>query len=78
MIGNDVLRWALTALLLAASLYVAFRAGRKSPPATRVGSSLHAAMLAAMAYMLAAMDVHSAGATLAGPSAAGMPGRRRA
>ena len=78
MIGNDALRWALTALLLAAALYAAFRAGRKSPPTIRVGSSLHAAMLAAMAYLLEAMDVHSAGAPLAGPSAAGMPGRCRA
>ena len=146
MIGNDVLRWALTALLLAAALYAGVRAGRKSPPAARVGYALHAAMLvamvpmlvpglrwpalpqivffglaawwfalravsrrpvparvsvtdagpvpggragpagrgtllynaltmAAMAYMLAAMDVHGAGAPLAGPSAAGTPGQ---
>lgn len=145
MIGNEVLRWGLTALLLAASLYAAFRAGRPSPPATRVGFGLHAAMMfamvlmvvpglhgpalpqillfglaawwfvlravawrpapagmhapaarralgrragtagrgtllynaltmAAMAYMLAAMAVHDAGASLAGPSAAGIPG----
>ena len=52
MIGNDVLRWGLAALLLAASLYAAVRAGRKSPPATRVGFALHAAMLVAMVAML--------------------------
>ena len=147
MIGNEVLRWALAALLLAASLYAAVRAGRTSPPATRVGFALHAAMMiamvpmlvpgprwwpalpqvlffglaawwfalravsrrpvtagpqapaagpghsrraggagrgtllynaltmAAMAYMLAAMDAHGAGAPLAGPEAAGLPGQ---
>ncbi len=52
MIGNEVLRWALTALLLAASLYASVRAGRKSPPAARVGLALHAAMLVAMMAML--------------------------
>ena len=53
MIENGFLRWGLTALLLAASLYAAFRAGRKSPAATRVGFGLHAAMLTAMVLMLA-------------------------
>jgi hypothetical protein len=53
LIENGVLRWGLTALLLAASLYAAFRAGRKSPPATRVGFGLHAAMMTAMVLMLA-------------------------
>ena len=124
-------------MLLAASLYAAFRAGRKSPPATRVGFGLHAAMMtamilmlapglrwpslpqilffvlaawwfvlravsgrqlparlpapaegatrvsllyngltmAAMAYMLAAMDVHEGQGALAGPDAAGLPGQ---
>lgn len=52
MIENDFLRWGLTAPLLAAALYAAFRAGRKSPPATRVGFGLHAAMMAAMVLML--------------------------
>lgn len=52
MTGNDLLRWALTALLLAASVYAAVRAGRKSPPATRIGFALHAAMLVAMVPML--------------------------
>ncbi len=52
MIGIAALSWGLTALLLAASLYAAFRAGRKSPPATRVGFGIHAAMMAAMAVML--------------------------
>ncbi|AOT04459.1 DUF5134 domain-containing protein [Arthrobacter sp. U41] len=52
MIANDLLRWGLTAPLLAAALYAAFRAGRKSPPATRVGFGLHAAMMAAMVLML--------------------------
>ncbi|MDI3211075.1 hypothetical protein [Arthrobacter sp. AL12] len=52
MIGTDVLRWALAAMLLAASLYAAVRAGRKSPPAARVGFALHAAMLVAMVSML--------------------------
>ena len=146
MVGNEVLRWALTALLLAASLYAAVRAGGTSPPATRVGFGLHAAMMAAMvpmlvpglrwpalpqilffglaawwfalravsrrpvpaglrapatgparvrhaggagrcrllynalamaamAYMLVAMDAHGAGAPLAGPEAAGPPGQ---
>lgn len=144
MIGNEVLRGGLAALLLAALLYAAVRAGRKSPPATRAGFALHAAMLvamvamllpglrwpalpqivffglaawwfalravsrrpvtiserpgtaagpgragragrgsllynaltmAAMAYMLAAMDVHGASASLAGPEAAVIPGR---
>ena len=53
MIENGVLHWGLTALLLAASLYAAFRAGRKSPSDTRVGFGLHAAMMAAMVLMLA-------------------------
>ena len=53
VIGNGFLRWGLTALLLAASLYAAFRAGRKSPAAARVGFGLHAAMLTAMVLMLA-------------------------
>ncbi|MET3950058.1 hypothetical protein [Arthrobacter sp. UYEF36] len=52
MIENDVLRWGLMALLLAASLYAAFRAGRQSPPATRAGYGLHAAMMIAMMPML--------------------------
>ncbi|MEO5994380.1 MAG: DUF5134 domain-containing protein [Arthrobacter sp.] len=52
MIANDVARWGLTALLLAASLFAVFQASRKSPPATRVEYCLHAAMLAAMAAML--------------------------
>ncbi|MDN4644393.1 DUF5134 domain-containing protein [Arthrobacter sp. PsM3] len=52
MIGNDLLRCALTALLLAALLYAAFRAGRKSAAATRIGFGLHAAMMAAMVLML--------------------------
>ncbi|MGY2746734.1 hypothetical protein ACVWZ8_003851 [Arthrobacter sp. UYCu723] len=52
MIENDFLRWGLTALLLAASLYAAFRASRKSPAATRVGFGLHAAMMTAMVLML--------------------------
>lgn len=52
MIENQTLRWALMVLLLAAALYAAFRAIRKSPPATRVGLGLHAAMLTAMALML--------------------------
>ncbi|MET3923167.1 DUF5134 domain-containing protein [Arthrobacter sp. UYEF20] len=53
MIENEFLRLGLTALLLAASLYAAFRASRKSPPATRVGFGLHAAMMSAMVLMLA-------------------------
>ncbi|MGO4190260.1 DUF5134 domain-containing protein [Arthrobacter sp. YAF17] len=53
MIENGVLSWGLTALLLAASLYAAFRACRKSTPATRAGFGLHAAMMTAMALMLA-------------------------
>ena len=53
LIENEFLRWGLTALLLAASLYAAFRASRKSPPATRVGFGLQAAMLGAMVLMLA-------------------------
>jgi hypothetical protein len=52
LIGNDILRCALTALLLAALLYAAFRAGRKSAAATRIDFGLHAAMMAAMALML--------------------------
>lgn len=52
MIENDLLRWGLAAPLLAASLYAAFRAGRKSPPAIRAGFGLHAAMLTAMVLML--------------------------
>ena len=51
MIANDILRWGLTALLLAASLYAAVRAGRTSPPATRAGYGLHAAMMTAMVLM---------------------------
>lgn len=46
LIEDGFLRWGLTALLLAVWLYAAFRAGRKSPPATRVGYGLHAAMMA--------------------------------
>lgn len=46
------LSWVLPALLLAAAVYAAFRAGRTEPPATRMGFGLHAAMLAAMALML--------------------------
>ncbi|MDZ4351133.1 MAG: DUF5134 domain-containing protein [Arthrobacter sp.] len=140
MIENDVLRWGLMALLLGASLYAAFRAGRQSPPAIRAGYGLHAAMMiamvpmlvpglqwpalpqivffalaawwfilravsrrpvqvaglqvpaagpghgrgallynaltmAAMACMLAVMDLHGAGGTLAGPEASGLPGQ---
>lgn len=52
MIENGVLRWGLTALLLAASLYATFRAGRQSTPSTRVGFGLHAAMMTAMVLML--------------------------
>lgn len=52
MIENDLLRWGLAAPLLAASLYALFRAGRKSPPAIRVGFGLHAAMMTAMVLML--------------------------
>lgn len=52
LIQDGFQRWGLTALLLAAALYAAFRAGRKSPPATRVGYGLHAAMMAAMVPML--------------------------
>ncbi|MCB5294777.1 DUF5134 domain-containing protein [Arthrobacter sp. SO3] len=52
MIGNDLLRSGLTALLLAALLYAAFRAGRESAAATRIGFGLHAAMMAAMVLML--------------------------
>jgi len=50
--GNGFLLWGLTALLLAASLYAAFRASSESPPATRVGFGLHAAMTTAMVLML--------------------------
>ena len=140
MIENGVLSWGLTALLLAASLYAASRACRKSAPATRAGFGLHAAMMtamvlmlapgfrwpalpqilffglaawwfvlravsglpvavagsghrrpegpvgpgsllyngltmAAMAYMLAAMDVHGGQGALAGPDVAGLPGQ---
>ena len=53
MIENGFLRWGLTALLLSASLYAVFRAGRKSPATTRVDFGLHAAMLSAMVLMLA-------------------------
>lgn len=52
MIENGFLLWALTAPLLAASLYAAFRASRDSPPATRVSFGLHAAMTTAMVLML--------------------------
>ena len=52
MIENGFLLWGLTAPLLAASLYAAFRASRESPPATRVGFGLHAAMMTAMVLML--------------------------
>jgi len=53
VIENGFLRWGLTALLLSASLYAVFRAGRKSPATTRVDFGLHAAMLSAMVLMLA-------------------------
>ncbi|HEX9226286.1 MAG TPA: hypothetical protein VF885_06470, partial [Arthrobacter sp.] len=52
MIGNEVLRRVLTALLLAASMYAAVRGGRTSPPAARVNFALHAAMLIAMVPVL--------------------------
>jgi len=52
VIENGFLLWGLTASLLAASLYAAFRAGCESPPATRVGFGLHAAMMTAMVLML--------------------------
>ncbi|KQN91234.1 DUF5134 domain-containing protein [Arthrobacter sp. Leaf69] len=52
MFGSEFLRWGLTALLLAASLYAVFRAGRPSPPATRVGFGLHAGMMFAMVLMV--------------------------
>ena len=52
MLEDGFLRWGLTALLLAGSLYAAFHAARKSPPAARVGFGLHAAMTTAMALML--------------------------
>jgi hypothetical protein len=52
VIENGFLLWGLTAPLLAASLYAAFRASRESPPATRVGFGLHAAMMTAMVLML--------------------------
>lgn len=52
MIENGLLRGGLAALLLAASLFAVFRAGRKSPAGGRIGFGLHAAMLAAMVLML--------------------------
>ena len=52
MIAGEALRWALLALLLAATLYSAWRGLAAARPAGRVDSALHALMTAAMALML--------------------------
>lgn len=52
MIANEVLRWAMAALLLAAAFYAMFRAGRNPAPAIRVDYGLHALMMTAMVSML--------------------------
>jgi hypothetical protein len=53
LIADEALRWAMTAVLLAATLYSGFRASRKSALAVRVDHGLHAVMMAAMILMLA-------------------------
>ena len=52
MIAGEALRWALLALLLAATLYSARQGMAAARPAGRVDSALHALMTAAMALML--------------------------
>ena len=52
MIAGEALRWALFAVLLAATLYSAWQGMTEARPAGRVDSALHALMTAAMALML--------------------------
>lgn len=52
MMANEALRWIVAVLLLAATLYAAFRAVTVPGPAARTSSVLQALMTAAMALML--------------------------
>jgi hypothetical protein len=52
MIADETLGRTIAVLLMAATLYTAFRAAAEPGPAARVGRTLHALMTAAMALML--------------------------
>lgn len=52
MIAGEALRWTLAGLLVAATLYSAWRGMAAAQPTGRVDSGLHALMTAAMAIML--------------------------
>ncbi|MET4094277.1 DUF5134 domain-containing protein [Arthrobacter sp. UYCu712] len=52
MIANDALRWALTALLLAAAVYSALRSARYRVWPGRIDYGLHALMMTAIVVML--------------------------